>query len=239
MSNASKPIYGCNACSCVCACVCVWIAALLCCHRETMCAAAAAKEGPPKPGLTRSDSSVYLSLALTADRWIALIHRRKNRRRESGGRARRGGMEREEEREGERERESPEDDSPALLSVQRAGVWLSATQNNKPSTTQCSAKLSLPPYLSLSPPFLSNPSPPLILSFYPQPFYCRPLLALCSCSFMLHLLFPRLVFNTLWSIFMFSSLPTLFALPFTRLLSASICHPGVFVSLYLRWERQG
>lgn len=70
-----------------------------------MCAAAAAKEGPPKPGLTRSDSSVYLSLALTADRWIALIHRRKNRQRESGGRARRGGMEREEEREGERERE--------------------------------------------------------------------------------------------------------------------------------------
>lgn len=87
-------------------------------------AAAAAKEGPPKPGLTRSDSSVYLSLALTADRWIALIHRRKNRQRERGGceegrdgeRGRKRGGER------ERERESPEDDSPALLSVQRAGV---------------------------------------------------------------------------------------------------------------------
>lgn len=54
------------------------------------------------------------------------------------------------------------------------GVWLSATENNKPSTTRCSARLSLPPYLPLSPPFLSNPSPPLILSFSLQPFYCRP-----------------------------------------------------------------
>lgn len=86
------------------------------------------------------------------------------------GRVRRGGM----ERERERKRESPQDDSLALLSVQRAGVWLSTTENNKPSTTLCSAKLSLSPYLSLSPPFLSNPSPPLILPFSPWPFYCRP-----------------------------------------------------------------
>lgn len=71
-----------------------------------MCAAAAAKEGPPKPGLTRSDSSVYLSLALTADRWIALIHRRKNRQREraGGGRGGEGWRERKKEREREREK---------------------------------------------------------------------------------------------------------------------------------------
>lgn len=53
---------------------------------------------------------------LTADRWIALIHRRKNRRGEIGSRGREG------ERGRKKARESPEDDSPALLSVQRAGV---------------------------------------------------------------------------------------------------------------------
>lgn len=75
-----------------------------------MCRAAAAKKGPPKPGLTRSDSSVYLSLALTADRWIALIHRRKKRQREregERGRARRGGMERDREMEEKKERKPP------------------------------------------------------------------------------------------------------------------------------------
>lgn len=57
-----------------------------------------------------------VSLVLTADRWIALIHRGKNRRRkiERTGRASRDGR--------KKGRESPEDDSPALLSVQRAGV---------------------------------------------------------------------------------------------------------------------
>lgn len=73
-----------------CACFCVVISVLLCRHGETTCTAAAAEEGPPKPGLTRSDSSVYLSLALTADRWIALIHRRKNRQREGGRGVERG-----------------------------------------------------------------------------------------------------------------------------------------------------
>lgn len=117
-----------------------------------MCRAAAAKKDPPKPELTWSDSFAYLSLAVTADRWIALIHLRKKdteSREEVGGT--RGGQRRNEREKG------PQDDSPALLSVQRAGVWLSATENNKPSTTRCSASLSLLPYLSLPlrPPSLS------------------------------------------------------------------------------------
>jgi len=97
----------CVVCVCLCVCVCVCV-----CVEQ-----AAAKEGPPKPGLTRSDSSLYLSLAPTADRWIALIHHRKKKKTE-----RKRGMEGWRDGERERERESPQDDSPALLSVQRAGV---------------------------------------------------------------------------------------------------------------------
>ena len=98
---------------------------------------------------------------------------------------------------------------------------------------QCQAfspSLSLP-FPSL---FLSNPSPPLILSFSPQPFYCRP-----SFGALLLLLYatppiPQARLQHLPVYLYVFSLPALSALPFTRLLSASICHPGVFVSLYLR-----
>lgn len=78
---------------------------------------AAAEQGPPEAGPTLGDNSVDVSLVLTADRWIALTHRRKNRRGEMEG-MEEGGQGGEEESESE----SPEDDSPALLSVQRAGV---------------------------------------------------------------------------------------------------------------------
>lgn len=45
-------------------------------NKDSMrCVAAATR--PHKCWLTRSDSSVYLSLALTADRWIPLTHRKK------------------------------------------------------------------------------------------------------------------------------------------------------------------
>ena len=93
---------------------------------------AAAVKRPPKHRLTRSDSSVYLTLALTADRWIPLIHRRKKRERgrererakqpRREGATMKEGRERDGEREREGERESPQDDSPALLSVQRANI---------------------------------------------------------------------------------------------------------------------
>lgn len=76
---------------------------------------------------------------------------------------------------------------------------MSATRNNKPSATQRCAKLSLPPYLTRSPPILPlTPTPPLLLPLLPPP--------------------PPA--------------------PLTRLLSASICRPAVFVSLYLRWVRR-
>lgn len=86
---------------------------------------------------------------------------------------------------------------------------MSATRNNKPSATQRCAKLSLPPYLTRSPPILAlTPTPPLLLPLLsPTPFAS-------------------------------SSLPPPPPAPLTRLLSASICRPGVFVSLYLRWVRR-
>lgn len=159
MSNVGKPIYECNACSCVCACVCVWIAALLCCHRETMCAAAAAKEGPPKPGLTWSDSSVYLSLALTADRWIALIHRRKNRQRESGGGwGGEGWRERKKEREREREK------APRMIR-QHCSLF------RGPVFDWVLHRIINPPLPSAVPSFLS-----LLISPFPLPFSLTPLL---------------------------------------------------------------
>lgn len=60
--------------------------------------------GSEKPGLTRGDNSTDVSLPLTADRWIALTHRRKNRQ---GGIERGGGGKGEQGRGGEESQRKP------------------------------------------------------------------------------------------------------------------------------------
>lgn len=89
---------------CVCLYLCLQSSIPLRRHRESMCRAAAAKKGPPKRALTQSDSSVYLSLALTADRWVALIHRRKKKDGGNVGGVRGGVVDGEKER---RQRKPP------------------------------------------------------------------------------------------------------------------------------------
>lgn len=164
---------------------CVLIVALLSCHRETV------KEWPPKPRLTWSDSSVHLSLALTADRWIALIHRRKNRHRE---REKTGGK-----RGRKRERKPP-------------GWFASTTLFRGPMFDWVLHRIinpllpsAVPSFLSfLISHFLSNPGPPFNSLLLSPALSLSPMFWRCHC-FMLPILFPRPIFNTCWSIFMFLS----------------------------------
>lgn len=158
-------VYAC-VCVLVCVCACVrtrvrWCApSCVCSNSFTPVLAAIGKvfaarqlqKGLPKRGLTRSDRSVYLSLALTADRWIALIHRRKERGRVGA---------REEKREGARERGKGREKAPRMIrqlffSLCSGGPtfdWLLRIIN--PPLTS-SVPSSLPPSLSLplSPPFI-------------------------------------------------------------------------------------
>lgn len=218
LTSVVKPIYRSNASVYVRACVCALIAALLCCHRESMCTAAAAKK---RASQTRADAKWQLCISLTGtDSWqMDSTHtpQEKKTGREQG-RVRRGGMEREEERERVREKAPRMIRQHCSLFRGPAFDWVLQRIINPPLAGAVPSFLSLP-YLSLSPLFLSNPSPPLILSFSPNPFIVAPPLALCFCSFMLRLLFPRPVFNTSWSIFMFFSLYSLCS-PFH---SSAIC----------------
>lgn len=223
---------------------CVWICALIRAHRRCRrgkyLQSGSCKKRPTQ---TRADVKWQLCISLTGtDSWqMDSSHTPQEKRHgEWGwmggyGDTRRPKMEREREREKKKKKERHREKAPRMIrrhcSLFRGPTFDWVLQRIINPLLPCAMPAFLSFLISRFPlHFLSYPLSSLNSPLLSQTLLLLPLF--CSCSFILRLIFPGPIFSTSWTIFMFS-------LPCSCLLSAAICHPGVFVSLYLRCERQG